>query len=193
MLLIPIIIETNQNFHKSSLKLPLLFQLPRLKYFSSFLSVFISVSEKRMWLFYFRDDVSEFSYESQLVRYLSERYLRAGRVARPVRNSSQTLKVEFALVLIQILDFDETNQVLTTNVWKRYVSWTPFHFFSPEWIEQPYRDYISIFFSLQVRTYVHRICIDVGGNDALYFALDTFQIFLFTNENIFYKTTFTLS
>ena len=54
--------------------------------------------------------------------FLQERYLRAGKVARLVRNSSQNLRIEFALVLIQILDFDETNQVLTTNVWKRYVS-----------------------------------------------------------------------
>lgn len=72
-----------------------------------------------------REDVEEFSHESRLVRFLSERYARAGRVARPLRNSSHTLRVEFALVLIQILDFDETNQVLTTNVWKRYVS-SPF-------------------------------------------------------------------
>lgn len=38
-------------------------------------------------------------------------------------NASQTVKIEFGLALIQILDFDETNQVLTSNVWKRYVSW----------------------------------------------------------------------
>ena len=59
--------------------------------------------------------------------FLQERYLRAGKVARPVRNSSQNLRIEFALVLIQILDFDETNQVLTTNVWKRYVSTMTMH------------------------------------------------------------------
>ena len=64
----------------------------------------------------------QFSEESRLVAYLQERYVRAGKVARPVKNSSQTLRIEFALVLIQILDFDETNQVLTTNTWKRYVS-----------------------------------------------------------------------
>lgn len=67
-------------------------------------------------------ETEKFSEESRLVAFLQERYLRAGKVARPVRNSSQTLRIEFALVLIQILDFDETNQVLTTNVWKRYVS-----------------------------------------------------------------------
>ena len=66
-------------------------------------------------------DTMKFSHESRLVSYLQRRYERAGTVARPVMNSSQKLDVEFALALIQILDFDETNQVLTTNVWKRYV------------------------------------------------------------------------
>ncbi|ELT96539.1 hypothetical protein CAPTEDRAFT_52979, partial [Capitella teleta] len=60
------------------------------------------------------------SYESRLIHFLLKRYKRAGTFARPLLNSSATTKVEFALALIQILDFDETNQVLTTNVWKRY-------------------------------------------------------------------------
>lgn len=50
-----------------------------------------------------------------------ERYKKVGNIARPVENAMRTVKVEFGLALIQILDFDETNQVLTTNVWKRYV------------------------------------------------------------------------
>ena len=78
-------------------------------------------------LIFFSYDFEKFSEESRLVAFLQERYLRAGQVARPVRNSSQNLRIEFALVLIQILDFDETNQVLTTNVWKRYVSTMTMH------------------------------------------------------------------
>ena len=62
------------------------------------------------------------SNESRLVKHLMERYVKAGTVPRPILNSSATMHIEFALALIQILDFDETNQVLTTNVWKRYVS-----------------------------------------------------------------------
>jgi hypothetical protein len=61
------------------------------------------------------------SNESLLVQYLMERYAKAGKVPRPIRNASAIMHIEFALALIQILDFDETNQVLTTNVWKRYV------------------------------------------------------------------------
>ena len=57
-----------------------------------------------------------------MTRFLSRRYKKAGRIARPVLNSTQTIRVEFGMALIQILDFDETNQVLATNVWKRYVS-----------------------------------------------------------------------
>ena len=73
----------------------------------------------------FRDEMN-LSDESRLTSFLFSRYEKAGVVARPVSNSSKTMKIEFALALIQILDFDETNQVLTTNVWKRYVS--PFTF-----------------------------------------------------------------
>ena len=45
-----------------------------------------------------------------------------GRIARPVHNANISVDVEFGLGLIQVLDFDETNQVLTTSVWKRFVS-----------------------------------------------------------------------
>jgi len=47
----------------------------------------------------------------------------AGAVnARPVFDSHDTLTVDFSLVLIQILDFDEMNQRLKTLVWKK-MSW----------------------------------------------------------------------
>ncbi|XP_070686068.1 neuronal acetylcholine receptor subunit alpha-7a isoform X1 [Pempheris klunzingeri] len=36
---------------------------------------------------------------------------------RPVLNDSQTLTVQFGLTLMQIMDLDEKNQVLTTNIW----------------------------------------------------------------------------
>lgn len=36
---------------------------------------------------------------------------------RPVYNDSQTLTVQFGLTLMQIMDVDEKNQVLTTNIW----------------------------------------------------------------------------
>ncbi|XP_028257594.1 neuronal acetylcholine receptor subunit alpha-7-like isoform X2 [Parambassis ranga] len=48
---------------------------------------------------------------------------------RPVLNDSETLTVNFGLSLMQIMDVDEKNQVLTTNIWLRlywndyYLQW----------------------------------------------------------------------
>jgi len=60
--------------------------------------------------------------EKLLIKSLLDRYETMGIVGRPVYNSTQNIKVYYGLSLIQILDVDEKNQVLTTNVWSRYVS-----------------------------------------------------------------------
>ena len=60
--------------------------------------------------------------EKRLIKHLLENYERVGIVGRPVFNTSETVHVSYGLALIQILDLDEKNQVLTTNVWSRYVS-----------------------------------------------------------------------
>ena len=60
--------------------------------------------------------------EKRLIKHLLDQYETVGRVGRPVFNTSQTIKVYYGLALIQLLDLDEKNQVLTTNVWSRYVS-----------------------------------------------------------------------
>ncbi|MED6287887.1 Neuronal acetylcholine receptor subunit alpha-7, partial [Characodon lateralis] len=50
---------------------------------------------------------------------------------RPVFNDSQSLTVYFGLSLMQIMDVDEKNQVLTTNIWLQlywndhYLQWNP--------------------------------------------------------------------
>uniref|UniRef100_A0A3P8SJ51 Neurotransmitter-gated ion-channel ligand-binding domain-containing protein n=1 Tax=Amphiprion percula TaxID=161767 RepID=A0A3P8SJ51_AMPPE len=44
------------------------------------------------------------------------------RMERPVANDSHPLTVVFSLSLIQIMDVDEKNQVLTSNMWLR-MSW----------------------------------------------------------------------
>ncbi|KAL0962560.1 hypothetical protein UPYG_G00341720 [Umbra pygmaea] len=44
------------------------------------------------------------------------------RMERPVGNDSLPLTVSFTLSLIQIMDVDEKNQILTTNIWLR-MSW----------------------------------------------------------------------
>ncbi|CAD5116830.1 DgyrCDS5676 [Dimorphilus gyrociliatus] len=52
-------------------------------------------------------------------------------MARPVFNSSRAVDVQFAMTLVQLLDFDETKQLLITSVWKSYqwidenLSWNP--------------------------------------------------------------------
>lgn len=60
--------------------------------------------------------------EKRLIKFLLENYETVGVIGRPVFNTSETIKVYYGLALIQILDLDEKNQVLTTNVWSRYVS-----------------------------------------------------------------------
>lgn len=61
--------------------------------------------------------------EKRLIKHLLDNYERVGVVGRPVFNTSETVRVSYGLALIQILDLDEKNQVLTTNVWCRYVSY----------------------------------------------------------------------
>ena len=66
--------------------------------------------------------------EKRLIKKLLNSYETVGVVGRPVLNQSETIHVNYGLALIQILDLDEKNQVLTTNVWSRYVSTNIFIF-----------------------------------------------------------------
>ena len=61
------------------------------------------------------------SHESRLINCLLDRYARATTLARPVKDSSANVVVEFGVSLIQILDFDEIKQIVTTSMWKNYV------------------------------------------------------------------------
>jgi len=65
--------------------------------------------------------------EKRLIKYLLGNYQEVGVVGRPVFNQSETIKVSYGLSLIQILEMDEKNQVLTTNVWSRYVSYSCYY------------------------------------------------------------------
>lgn len=67
-------------------------------------------------------DTFTISDEKRLVKSLLARYEEYGIVGRPVYNTSIMISVDFGIGLIQILDLDERNQILTTNVWCRYVS-----------------------------------------------------------------------
>lgn len=62
------------------------------------------------------------SAEKRLIKDLVETYKQAGVVGRPVHNSTEVITVQFGLALIQILDLDEKNQVLTISAWNRFVS-----------------------------------------------------------------------
>ena len=65
--------------------------------------------------------------EKRLVKYLLENYERVGLVGRPVFNTSETVFVSYTLALIQIMDLNEKDQMLITNVWSYSVSINPQH------------------------------------------------------------------
>lgn len=60
--------------------------------------------------------------EKHLIRTLLSEYEARGKMGRPIAMENNTLDVYYGLSLIQILDLDERNQVLSTNVWASYVS-----------------------------------------------------------------------
>ena len=60
--------------------------------------------------------------EKRLIKKLLENYETIGIVGRPVFNTSDQIRVEYGIGLIQLLDLNEKDQILTTNVWCRYVS-----------------------------------------------------------------------
>lgn len=62
------------------------------------------------------------SYEDQLVKEILHKYRVRGKYGRPVRRFNDTLKVAFGIQLIQIMDLNEKDQILTLNVWDQYVS-----------------------------------------------------------------------
>ncbi|KAM7536683.1 hypothetical protein Aperf_G00000087292 [Anoplocephala perfoliata] len=71
------------------------------------------------------------SIEKMLIKKLLERYVAVGKIGRPVRNTSQTVNVEFGLSLFQLMDLNEAEQLFTVNVWNKYVwrddilTWNP--------------------------------------------------------------------
>ena len=46
----------------------------------------------------------------------------AHHLARPIKDISKSVTVAFGLSLVQLLDFDEKNQIIVLSVWKHYVS-----------------------------------------------------------------------
>jgi len=64
-------------------------------------------------------DVLGGPHERRLLNDLLEHY---NTLERPVYNESEPLQLLFGLTLQQIIDVDEKNQLLTTNVWLNLVS-----------------------------------------------------------------------
>ena len=73
--------------------------------------------------------------EDQLIKHLLHMYKRRGRYGRPVKHFNDSVKIQFNMQLIQIMDLDEKEQVLTLNVWDRYVSRTIIwrHYYYKAW------------------------------------------------------------
>ncbi|XP_048849249.1 neuronal acetylcholine receptor subunit alpha-7-like isoform X1 [Brienomyrus brachyistius] len=70
-------------------------------------------------------------YQRHLLKQLLKDY---NRMERPVANDSLPLTVNLTMILVQIMDVDEKNQVLTTNVWLQmhwydhYLQWNQSEF-----------------------------------------------------------------
>ncbi|XP_014681087.1 PREDICTED: acetylcholine receptor subunit beta-like 1 [Priapulus caudatus] len=60
--------------------------------------------------------------EERLLRRLFRGY---NKLIRPVQNMTDVLEVQFGMALIQLINVDEKNQILKTNVWLRYI-WTDY-------------------------------------------------------------------
>ncbi|KAK7003430.1 neuronal acetylcholine receptor subunit alpha-9 [Biomphalaria glabrata] len=78
-----------------------------------------------------QSSVPYMSTEKRLISSLLKTYALQGTQGRPVRNTSDNMIVYFGLSLIQILDLDESNQVLKASMWYRYewndilLTWDP--------------------------------------------------------------------
>ncbi|KAK2157840.1 hypothetical protein LSH36_184g12046 [Paralvinella palmiformis] len=77
------------------------------------------------------DSSLSISHEAALIRHILDNMHSFGTLARPVFNSSLPVNVGFRLTLVQILDFDETRQLMVTHAWKSYqwinevLAWDP--------------------------------------------------------------------
>ncbi|OON13778.1 hypothetical protein X801_10440, partial [Opisthorchis viverrini] len=61
------------------------------------------------------------SSEKRLIKQLINNYEKAGKIGRPVKNNKETVVVGLGLSLFQLLHLNEKNQILTINVWTKYI------------------------------------------------------------------------
>ncbi|KAK0051016.1 nicotinic acetylcholine receptor subunit type B [Biomphalaria pfeifferi] len=81
-----------------------------------------------------RGGVYPMSHEKRLIRDLIGNYSERGKMGRPVQEQNDTITIYYGMSLIQLVDLDERNQVLTTNVWATY-NWTDIYL---AWNESEY-------------------------------------------------------
>ncbi|BFZ17533.1 hypothetical protein BsWGS_20572 [Bradybaena similaris] len=74
------------------------------------------------------------SHEKRLIRDLIGNYSERGKMGRPVQDQNETITIFYGMSLIQILDLDERNQILSTNVWATY-NWNDMYL---RWNESQY-------------------------------------------------------
>lgn len=66
--------------------------------------------------------VVELTEEERLIKHILKWYEYRGKYSRPLAKYQDRMTVKFGLQLIQIIDLDEKEQILTINVWVDHVS-----------------------------------------------------------------------
>ncbi|KAF6728029.1 Neuronal acetylcholine receptor subunit alpha-4 [Oryzias melastigma] len=73
-------------------------------------------------------------------RLLQNLFARYNKLSRPVQNTSDTVLVHFGLSIAQLIDVDEKNQMMTTNVWLKQ-EWNDYKL---RWNPEEYENVTSI-------------------------------------------------
>ncbi|KAF7663643.1 hypothetical protein LDENG_00204970 [Lucifuga dentata] len=73
-------------------------------------------------------------------RLLQDLFAHYNKLSRPVENSSDTVLVHFGLSIAQLIDVDEKNQMMTTNVWVKQ-EWNDYKL---RWNPEKYENVTSI-------------------------------------------------
>ncbi|CAL1545668.1 unnamed protein product [Lymnaea stagnalis] len=84
--------------------------------------------------------VVQMSHEKRLIKDLIGNYSERGKMGRPVQEQSDKITIKYGMSLIQIVDLDERNQILTTNVWPTY-SWIDMYL---AWNESEYGNITTV-------------------------------------------------
>ncbi|XP_007540930.1 PREDICTED: neuronal acetylcholine receptor subunit alpha-4-like [Poecilia mexicana] len=73
-------------------------------------------------------------------RLLQNLFAHYNKLSRPVQNTSDTVLVHFGLSIAQLIDVDEKNQMMTTNVWVKQ-EWNDYKL---RWNPEEYENVTSI-------------------------------------------------